>query len=506
MAEATLDVMTTHVDTLIIGAGLSGVGTACHLQRRFPDRTLAILERRERVGGTWDLFRYPGIRSDSDMFTFGYDFRPWHDLKVLADGDSIQQYVEETAVEYDVLDKIQFGVKVISAEWSSTDELWTITSIHEVNGEPTGETSTITANFLISCTGYYSHDEGYAPEFAGIDEFGGQVIHPQFWPEDLDYTGKKVVVIGSGATAVTLVPIMSEDAEHVTMLQRSPSYVISIPSYDKISEFLGKFLSQDTVYRFGRWRNIGMQRGIYLASRRWPKAMRKFLLSQAEKQLGPDVDMAHFTPTYMPWDERLCAVPNGDLFTSLRGGRASVVTDTIDTFTEGGIRLSSGEELEADIVVTATGLTLQMLGGIELRVDGEERRFEDQMTYKATLVEGMPNFGWVFGYTNAPWTLKSDIAAHYLVRLLAHMEANGHSVVVPRDLGDQSAGIGMLDGLQSGYVQRAKSILPRQGKSAPWQVVMHYGKDKELLLKQPVADEHLQFSSALAQDAAAVSA
>lgn len=487
----TLVAMRTHVDTLIIGAGLSGIGTACHLSKTFPTRSMAILERRERVGGTWDLFRYPGIRSDSDMLTFGYAFRPWLDLKVLADGSSIRQYVEDTAAEYGVLDKVQFGVKVLTAEWSSADELWTVTSVHEA----TGETRAVTASFLISCTGYYSHDEGYLPEFAGINDFSGQVVHPQCWPEGLDYSGKKVVVIGSGATAVTLVPVMSEDAAHTTMLQRSPSYVFSIPSYDKISEVLGKFLPQSAVYRFGRWRNIGIQRGIYLASRRWPKAMRRFLLSQAEKKLGPGIDMAHFTPSYMPWDERLCAVPNGNLFTALREGRASIVTDHIDTFTEKGIRLQSGKELEADLVVTATGLNIQMLGAIRLVVDGEERRFEDQLTYKATLIEGIPNFGWVFGYTNAPWTLKSDIAASYLCRLLAHMEENGHTVVVPRDTDGQSLDIGMLDGLQSGYVQRAKDVLPRQGKSGPWQVRMHYGQDKGLLLEQPVADRHLQFSS-----------
>lgn len=492
MTHTTLVIMTTHVDTLIVGAGLSGIGTACRLAREFPERTVAILERRERVGGTWDLFRYPGIRSDSDMFTFGYDFRPWHDLKVLADGDAIRQYVEDTAVEYGLLDKVQFGVKVLTAEWSSADELWTVTALHEA----TGETRVLTASFLISCTGYYSHDAGHLPEFAGIEDFGGQVVHPQFWPEDFDYTGKKVVVIGSGATAVTLVPIMSEQAEHVTMLQRSPSYIISIPSYDKISEVLGKFLPQSAVYRFGRWRNIGIQRGIYLASRRWPKAMRKFLLSQAEKQLGPDVDMAHFTPSYMPWDERLCAVPNGDLFTAVREGHASVVTDHIDSFTETGIRLTSGAELEADVVVTATGLNIEMLGNIELTIDGEPRRFEDQMTYKATLIEGIPNFGWIFGYTNAPWTLKSGIAAEYLCRLLRQMDQAGHAVVVPRDRDGQALPGGMLDALQSGYVQRAKDILPRQGKSGPWQVRMHYGQDKKMLLEDPIADGNLEFSTA----------
>lgn len=480
----------THYDVLIIGAGLSGIGTAAHLADTHPERSLGILERRERVGGTWDLFTYPGIRSDSDMFSFGYAFRPWDDLKILADGGSIREYIEETARERGITDEIHHGLKTISADFSSEDATWTVTALHEA----TGETRTFTCSFLISCTGYYNHDEGHRPTFTGEERFTGELIHPQHWPEELDHAGKRVVVIGSGATAVTLVPAMAETAGHVTMLQRSPSYVLSLPAFDKISEQLRRVLPEETVYRFGRWRNVAIQRGLYLACKRWPTAMRRALLAQVRHQVGPDVDMKHFSPRYMPWDERLCAVPDGDLFKALRAGTASVVTDQIETFTETGVRLASGEELEADIIVTATGLQIQMLGGMELSVDGQPRIFHDQLTYKATLIEDVPNYGWIFGYTNAPWTLKSDIAAEYLCNLMTHMDRHGYDVVVPRDLRGSALDSGMLDSLQSGYVQRAKDTLPRQGTEAPWRVEMHYGKDKKMLLDPQVDDEMLEFT------------
>lgn len=485
--------MSTHTDILIIGAGLSGIGTASHLSARFPGKSIAILERRERVGGTWDLFRYPGIRSDADMFSFGYEFRPWTDTKVLADGDSIRDYIEGSARDHGVMDAIEFNTRTTSVSWSSNDARWTVDAVDE----KTGEESVRTASFLINCAGYYDHDEAHDPSFPGSERFRGEIVHPQFWPEGLDYAGKKVVVIGSGATAVTVVPAMAGVAEHVTMLQRSPSYVIALPANDAISGVLNRFLSERTVYRFGRWRNIAINRALYLACRRWPKAMRKLLLAQVRRRIGPDVDMAHFTPRYDPWDERLCAVPDGDLFDVLRDGSASVVTDTIETFTETGIRLSSGAELEADIIVTATGLKLQMLGGVDMQVDGEPKAFSDQLTYKATLIEGIPNFGWIFGYTNAPWTLKSDIAAGYLCELLAHMDANGHDSVVPRDRDGSALDDGMLDMLQSGYVQRGKDLMPRQGTGGPWQVRMHYGKDKAMLAA-PVDDGNLQFGSVAA--------
>jgi cation diffusion facilitator CzcD-associated flavoprotein CzcO len=484
-----------HFDVLIIGAGLSGIGTACQLSAEHPHKTIAVLERRKRLGGTWDLFRYPGIRSDSDMYSFGYKFRPWQELKVLADGPSIREYIADTAAQFGIDKKIQYGLKIIAADFSTGAGRWTVTALHEA----TGETRTYTAGFLISCTGYFNHDKGHLPAFPGIDRFAGRTIHPQHWPEDLDYTGKKVVVIGSGATAVTLVPTMAPDAEHVTMLQRSPSYIFSIPAFDKISELLGRFLPDDLVYRFARKRNIAFQRYLYLACKRWPRQMRRFLLWQVQRHLGPSVDMRHFTPKYMPWDERLCAVPNGDLFKVLASGEASIVTDHIETITETGILLKSGRELEADIIVTATGLEIQMLGGMELSVDGAAREFHRQMTYKGVLVENIPNLAWVFGYTNAPWTLKSDIAGAYLCRLLKHMDDNNHTVATPRDVEGSAMDIGMVDQLDSGYVQRSKDIWPRQGSKNPWKVLMHYGKDSKMLLQDPVDDDLLQFSTTAAE-------
>jgi cation diffusion facilitator CzcD-associated flavoprotein CzcO len=478
-----------HFDVLIIGAGLSGIGTACQVSAEHPNKTIAVLERRERLGGTWDLFRYPGIRSDSDMYSFGYKFRPWQELKVLADGASIRQYIADTATEYGIDKRIHYGLKIVSADFSSTEGRWTVTALHEA----TGEARTYTAGFLISCTGYYNYDAGYLPTFPGSDQFDGRFIHPQHWPEGLDYTGKKVVVIGSGATAVTLVPTMAGDAEHVTMLQRSPSYIFSVPALDKISDVLGRFLPDQWVWKLARKRNIAVQRYLYLACKRWPAQMRRFLLWQVRRHVGPSVDMGHFTPKYMPWDERLCAVPNGDLFTALASGEASIVTDHIETFTANGILLKSGRELEADIIVAATGLDIQMLGGMELSVDGEARKLNDQMTYKGVLVENIPNLAWVFGYTNAPWTLKSDIAGEYLCRLFKHMDDNGHTVATPLDIEGSAMDIGMLDQLQSGYVQRAKDTLPRQGSRHPWKVLMHYRKDSKMLLHDPVDDNMLQF-------------
>jgi len=481
-----------HFDVLIIGAGLSGIGTACQVSAEHPNKTIAVLERRERLGGTWDLFRYPGIRSDSDMYSFGYKFRPWQDLKVLADGPSIRQYIADTAAEYGIDKKIHYGLKIVAADFSTADSRWTVTALHEA----TGETRIYTAGFVVSCTGYYNYDAGFLPAFPGADRFKGQTIHPQHWPEDLDYAGKKVVVIGSGATAVTLVPTMAGEAEHVTMLQRSPSYIFSVPALDKISEFLGRFLPAKWVWKLARKRNIAVQRYTYLACRRWPSQARRYLLWQTRRHLGPSVDMSHFTPKYMPWDERLCAVPNADLFKVLSSGDASIVTDQIDTFTANGILLKSGRELSADIVVTATGLNIQMLGGMELSVDGESRKFAEQMTYRGVLVENIPNLAFVFGYTNASWTLKADIAGAYLCRLFKHMDDNGHAVATPRDDEDSALDMGMLDQLQSGYVQRAKGELPRQGSKLPWKVLMHYKKDSKMLLQDPVDDGMLRFETA----------
>ena len=480
----------SHFDVVIIGAGLSGIGTACHLQSELPHKTVAVLERRERMGGTWDLFRYPGIRSDSDMYTFGYKFRPWMDVQILADGPSIQQYIADTAAAFGIDEKIHYGLKVLTAAWSSPQSRWTLTALHEA----TGETVTYTCNYLVSCTGYYNHDAGYLPTFPGADRFEGRCIHPQFWPEELDYSGKKVVVIGSGATAVTLIPAMAADVEHITMLQRSPSYIASLPALDKISEILGRFLPANWVWKLARKRQIAFQRYLYLSCRRWPEKMRRLLLWQVRHYLGPSFDMSHFTPKYMPWDERLCLVPNGDLFKVLKSGAASVVTDEIETFTENGILLKSGRELDADIIVTATGLNIQVLGGMEIIVDGEVREIRERMTYKAVLVEDIPNLAWIIGYTNTSWTLKSDIAATYLCRLLKHMEENGYAVATPRDVAASRTDVGMFDQLNSGYVKRGQDALPRQGSEHPWKVLMHYEKDSKMLLEDPVDDGLLQFS------------
>jgi cation diffusion facilitator CzcD-associated flavoprotein CzcO len=484
--------MSQHFDVLIIGAGLSGIGAACHLAMECPDKQVGILERRKAIGGTWDLFRYPGIRSDSDMFSFGFKFRPWNELKVLADGPSIRNYVGDTAREYGVEEKIRFGVKTTSAEWSSSQRRWVVIA----TDEDSGEEQRFTSDFLIGATGYYNYDQGYLPEFPGAERFQGQQIHPQHWPEDLDYSGKRVVVIGSGATAVTLVPAMIDKAAHVTMLQRSPSYIFSVPAYDKLSELLGHVLPESWVYSLARKRNIVLQRWIYKASKRWPKAMRRFFLRNVERQLGDQVDMRHFKPDYNPWDERLCAVPDGDLFTAIKEGKASIVTDHIETFTESGIRLQSGEELEADIIVTATGLQMQVLGGMELCVDGQQMPVNQGMSYKGVLMQDIPNMAWIFGYINAPWTLKADIASRYICRLLNHMDAKGHAVVTPRaPAGEKIEDETIMDALQSGYVQRGRSHLPRQGRDYPWRVEHHYERDLKELLEGAIDDGHLVFES-----------
>ncbi|GAC1631531.1 MAG: NAD(P)/FAD-dependent oxidoreductase [Nevskia sp.] len=482
--------MQDSYDVLIIGAGLSGIGMACHLQRDCPGKNFAVLERRQSIGGTWDLFRYPGIRSDSDMFSFGYAFRPWNALKVLADGPAIRQYVRDTAAEYGVESRIQFGLRITRADWSSEQQQWTVLAVDEASGAQ----RTFRTQILISCTGYYNYDQGYEPDFPGAERFKGLKIHPQHWPEGLDYKGKRVVVIGSGATAVTLVPAMADDAAQVTMLQRSPSYIFSVPGYDRISEVLGKFLPERWVYRFARRRNIAIQRWIYKAAKRWPERVRKLLLAGVRKQLGENADMSHFTPRYKPWDERLCAVPDGDLFKAIRSGKAAVVTDEIETFTEQGLRLKSGKALTADIIVTATGLQIQVFGGVEVYVDGMPRHAGQLMTYKGTLLQDVPNLGWIMGYTNAPWTLKADIAARYLCRLIEHMDRRGLASFTARaPAGERQDHENILGSLGSGYIRRAQDRLPRQGRDLPWRVLHSYERDKPMLLEAPIEDGLLEF-------------
>ncbi len=487
--------MSETYDVLIIGAGLSGIGMACHLTRDCPGKTFAVLERRQSIGGTWDLFRYPGIRSDSDMFSFGYAFRPWNDTKVLADGPAIRQYVIDTAKEYGVDKKIRYGLKIVSADFSTADALWTVQAIDEGSGEARRFTSRV----LISCTGYYNYDQGFLPDFPGADSFKGIRIHPQHWPDKLDYRGKKVVVIGSGATAVTLVPAMAGTAAHVTMLQRSPSYIFSVPGDDKISSLLSRFLPSKWVHQLARTRNIKLQRVMYKAAKRYPGRIRKLLLGAVKQQLGDAVDMKHFTPSYKPWDERLCAVPNGDLFKTLKSGKASIVTDHIERFTETGILLKSGQQLEADIIVTATGLNIQIFGGVQVTVDGEARDSGSLMTYKGALLQDVPNLGWIMGYTNASWTLKADLIARYLCRLINHMDKRGQTLFVARAPDGEMQDDTILGSLGSGYIRRAQSSLPRQGRQLPWRVLHAYELDKPMLLEAPIEDAYLQFSSPVSE-------
>lgn len=481
------------LDVLIVGAGVSGIGIATHLRRDCPHLGMAILERRQVIGGTWDLFRYPGIRSDSDMSTFGYEFKPWMGSKTLADGESIRQYVTEAAQENAVDGLIQFGQRMLSANWSDADQYWTA----EVADQQTGQRRKMTARYLIGCTGYYNHDQGYKPQFDGEADFQGTMVHPQFWPSDLDYRGKRVVIIGSGATAVTLLPAMATDAAHVTMLQRSPTYIATVPSSDPIFEAMIKVMPVKLAYRITRMRNIALQRGIYVLARRAPAVMRRSLLGAVKAQLRGAAPMEDFTPSYQPWDQRLCAVPDGDLFKAVRSGKASVVTDHIERLTADGILLKSGRTLEADIIVTATGLELQMLGGATVSVNGQPFDAGEHVTYKGIMIEGLPNAAVVFGYTNASWTLRVDLIGQYLGRLFSHMRKQGYQGFVARDPGDQREAYNILGDLKSGYIARAKNALPRQGKTAPWHISHDYTADRKALLNEPIADpENLHFTQA----------
>jgi monooxygenase len=484
-----------HVDVLIVGAGISGVGAGYHLQERCPGKSYAILEARADLGGTWDLFRYPGIRSDSDMHTLGFRFKPWTDAKTIADGPSILEYVRETARESGVEDRIRYRHRVVSAAWSTPDSRWTV----DAERSDTGETVQLTCDFLFMCSGYYRYDEGYSPEFPGIDSFGGRVVHPQHWPEDLDYAGKRVVVIGSGATAVTLVPAMAETAEHVTMLQRSPTYVVSLPAEDGIAKALRRFLPDRAVYAIVRWKNVLLQMASYQLSRRRPQLMKKLIKKGAVSRLpaGYDVDK-HFGPRYDPWDQRMCLVPDGDLFESISAGEAEIVTDTIETFTEQGIELESGEELEADVVITATGLNLLFLGGIEVSLDGAQTDLTEAMTYKGMMLSEIPNFAFTLGYSNASWTLKADLTSEYVCRLLNHMDAHGYSQCVPRARGLAPSEEPVVT-LKSGYVLRSLDLLPKQGPGDPWMLRMNYALDLRALRHGPLTDSAMEFSSSPAR-------
>lgn len=480
-----------HVDVLIVGAGLSGIGAACHLQDALPGTKYVILEARDAIGGTWDLFRYPGIRSDSDMYTLGYRFRPWTGSKSIADGGSILHYVRDTARENGVDRRIRYRHKVVRAEWSGEDARWTVEAVRT----DTGEAVRLTCGFLFSCSGYYSYDEGYTPEFPGIADFRGEVVHPQHWPEDLDYAGRRVVVIGSGATAVTLVPAMAERAAHVTMLQRSPTYIVSLPGQDAIANLLRRVLPAGAAYSITRGKNVLISTAFYQLCRRYPKQMRGVIRAGVLRQLPADFDVdVHFRPRYDPWDQRLCLVPDGDLFRSIRRGNVEVVTDRIEAFTGTGIRLESGAELEADLVVTATGLNLLAFGGMQLVVDGEDVALPETMAYKGMMLSGVPNFAYVVGYTNASWTLKADLVCEYVCRVLRHMRASGADVCVPER--DPSVAEEPFLDFAAGYVLRSVDDFPKQGARAPWRLRMNYLLDVVSLRRGQVDDRTMAFRRA----------
>jgi cation diffusion facilitator CzcD-associated flavoprotein CzcO len=481
----------SHQDVIIVGAGLSGIGAAYYLQSKCPGRSYTILEGRESIGGTWDLFRYPGIRSDSDMHTLGYDFKPWREAKAIADGPSIRRYVNETADENGIREHIRFQHKVLSAAWSSDDATWTVTA---QNGD--GEKVTLTANFLYMCSGYYNYDEAFDAGIPGLDDFQGEIVHPQFWPEDLDYSGKQVVVIGSGATAMTIVPAMAERGAKVTMLQRSPTYVASRPDQDKIANTLRKILPEKWAYAITRFKNVRMQDWIYRRTRTDPDKVKQRLLGMVSNALGEEYTAKHFTPSYNPWDQRLCLIPNDDLYNAIKSGSASVVTDTIETVTDSGLRLSSGETLDADIIVTATGLKLSVLSDVAFSVDGHEVNWPDTIAYKGMMYADIPNMVQTFGYINASWTLRADLTAAYVCRLLNRMEELGMQVAVPR-LREEDKDMELkpwIDDFSAGYMQRLMHLFPKQGAKDPWRNTQNYLLDKKLIPNAPLEDGALTFS------------
>lgn len=477
-----------HFDVLIVGAGISGIGAACHLTKKSPNHSFAILEGRENLGGTWDLFRYPGIRSDSDMYTLGYSFKPWTEKNAIADGDKILDYLNETVDENGFRDKIRFRHKVLRSNWSAADNRW---HVEAVLGED--EKVTFSCNYLFMCSGYYNYDQGYMPDFEGVEAFKGPIIHPQKWDQGLAYSGKKVIVIGSGATAVTLVPSMAKDAAHVTMLQRSPTYVVSRPAADKIALFLKKWLSAKIAYKLVRTKNVLMTIFMYNLARKKPEGFKAKLLEMVREEMGPDYDVdTHFTPSYKPWDQRLCLVPDADLFDCIKNGSASVVTNHIERFTEKGILLKSGETLEADIIVPATGLRLQSLGGMELAVNDKTVDISKTTNYKGMSLSNVPNFAWTVGYTNASWTLKADLTADYVCRLLNHMEKNGYQNCTPVLRGDEAGEAPLLD-FTSGYIQRSIADLPKQGAVPPWKNHQNYIADLMHLKFEKVDDGIMNF-------------
>ena len=482
----------SHVDVLIVGAGISGIGAAYHLQDKCPGKTYRILERRENLGGTWDLFRYPGIRSDSDMHTFGYAFRPWTEPEVVASGDAILDYLRGTVDAHGIGDKIRYGTQVERASWSSDDARWTV----HARDERTGERLRFTCGFLFICAGYYDYDQGYTPELEGMERFQGRIVHPQNWTDDVAYEDQLIVVIGSGATAVTLIPELAKKAAHVTMLQRSPTYVVAKPSQDRLANWLRGRLPEKYAYAITRWKNILYSTFIYWYCRTMPDRAKELIVGEARKRLGPGYDVdTHFSPRYDPWDQRVCLAPDGDFFRTIRSGRASVVTDEIDSFTERGIRTASGAELEADLVITATGLELKFLGGVEVEVDGTRVDLPETFAYKGMMCSGVPNMALSLGYANASWTLKSDLTAEYVCRLINYMDSNGYELCCPRvnDPGLQAESMLALD---AGYIKRGRHKFPKEATSGPWKLHQNYARDLLSLRYAPLKDGVMQFGQA----------
>ena len=476
------------VDVLIIGAGLAGIGGACQLRRQCPDRTFTVLESRAVSGGTWDLFRYPGIRSDSDMYTYSYSFKPWRDKSTIADGHKILSYIREAAADYDVEQHIRYQHKVVAANWSDVDKRWHVTA----RRGDTAERVTISCKFVFNCTGYYDYEQGYTPAFAGMDDFNGQVLHAQHWPEDLDYHDKRVIVVGSGATAVTLVPTLSKDTASLVMLQRTPTYIATVPSEDPLAKKLRKWLPESWTFRLTRWKKVLFQIYVYKLSRKRPDDLRRFMLGQVRQALGPDYDIkTHFTPPYNPWDQRLCAVPDGDMFKAIKQGRAEVITDHIERFNKTGIALKSGAQLDADIVILATGLNLQFAGGIEYSINNEKVDYTKHFIYRGMMFSDVPNMAFTVGYTNSSWTLKTDLTSNYVCRLLKKMARGGFASVTPRMKGSVEE-MPLLD-FDAGYVLRAREQFPKQGNRLPWKNYQDYIRDFIGLRLRSLRDKELEF-------------
>ena len=480
-----------HFDVIIGGAGLSGIGAACHLKMECPRKSFVILEGRGVSGGTWDLFRYPGVRSDSDMYTLGYRFRPWRDPKAIADGPAILSYIRETATEFGVDKAIRYNHRVVRARWSSHDARWTV----EVETESNGSPIQFTCNFLNLCTGYYDYENGYTPDWPGVESFSGKIVHPQKWPTDLDYKNKRIVVIGSGATAITLVPALAEHAAHVTMLQRSPSYIVTRPAEDFIANLLRKLLPDRAAYVASRWKNVLLGTFFYNIARNRPRVFKWMVARGVRRHLGTQYDAKHFTPPYNPWDQRLCIAPDADLFREMKRGRVSVVTDQIETFNENGVLLKSGQQLDADIIITATGLVLKLISGMQLTVDGARADLPKSLVYKGMMFSDVPNLAFAIGYTNASWTLKCDLASEYVCRLLNHMDQHNYAVCTPRVTDPDIEHEPVID-FNSGYVLRALDTLPHQGSKMPWRLHQNYMKDLSMMRYGRVDDGTMEFRSA----------